>query len=182
MQRIVIEFIYMENIYELIKQRRSVRNFKPDPVDEAVLKRIVEAALWAPSAGNVQARMFYLVLNPHMKKAVASACFDQEHVEQAPAVIVACTDVETMRSFYGKRGTTLYGICDVSAAVENMLLAAWSEGVGSCWVGNFDEHKLQKALNIPKQYLPVAVVPLGYPSEVPPPPARKSFDESVIIL
>jgi len=63
-----------------------------------------------------------------------------------------------------------------------MLLAAWSEGVGSCWVGNFDEHKLQKALNIPKQYLPVAVVPLGYPAEVPPPPARKSFDESVIIL
>lgn len=178
----MIEFIYMENIYDLIKQRRSVRSFKPDSVDDAVLKRILEAALWAPSAGNTQARMFYLVKNPELKKAVASACFDQDHVELAPVIVVACTDVEAMRALYGKRGTTLYGICDVSAAVENLLLAAWSEGLGSCWVGNFNEQELQKALKIPKRFLPVAVVPLGYPAEVPPSPARKSFDESVVIL
>jgi len=103
-------------------------------------------------------------------------------VELAPVIVVACTDVEAMRALYGKRGTTLYGICDVSAAVENLLLAAWSEGLGSCWVGNFSEQELQKALKIPKRFLPVAVVPLGYPAEVPPSPARKSFDESVVIL
>jgi len=71
--------------------------------------------------------MFFLVKNPELKKAVASACFDQDHVELAPVIVVACTDVEAMRALYGKRGTTLYGICDVSAAVENLLLAAWSE-------------------------------------------------------
>jgi len=81
-----------------------------------------------------QARMFYLVKNPELKKAVASACFDQDHVELAPVIVVACTDVEAMRALYGKRGTTLYGICDVSAAVENLLLAAWSEGwVAAGW-------------------------------------------------
>ncbi|WP_040363516.1 nitroreductase family protein [Coprothermobacter platensis] len=172
----------MDDIYELIKQRRSIRNFKPDPIDESVIKRILEAGLWAPSAGNLQARTIFVVTKEQMKRDLSDACFGQDHVAQAPLVLVGCTDVESMRSYYGKRGTTLYGICDVSAAMENIILAAWQEGIGTCWVGNFDEEQVRHALRIDKRFLPVVVVAMGYPLEVPPAPARKCFDEGVIVL
>jgi nitroreductase len=179
---IVLKFLYMGDIYDLIKQRRSVRNFKQDPIGDDVLQRVLETALWAPSAGNLQARMFYVVKDSDLKNKLSEACYGQDHVAQAPVVIVGCTDLESMRSYYGKRGTTLYGICDVSTAIENLMLAAWAEGIGSCWVGNFDEEKVRSVLKVPKQFMPVVVVPLGYPADIPPAPARKSFEEGIVIL
>jgi nitroreductase len=96
-------------------------------------------------------------------------------------VIVGCVDENKIKR-YGERGKNLYGICDVSASIQNLMLVATQKGLGTCWVGGFEENKIKEILNLPAHLRPIVIVPVGYPAENPKPPKRISKDEAVEII
>ncbi len=151
-------------IEDCIEGRTSIRSFKNDPIDDSVVSEALRMANLAPSAGNLQARDFIVVRDITTKKALAEAAYDQDFIRTAPVVIVFCANLERIKH-YQERGATLYCLQDVAAAVENLLLYLFSKGIGSVWVGAFDERKTGIALALPRHSRPIAMVPIGYPNE-----------------
>jgi nitroreductase len=150
--------------YEAILTRRSVRRFEDRPLSREQLERLLEAARWAPSAGNLQPWIFVVATSEDTRAALAAAAFGQRFVAEAPAVIgVAASPPE--RSPYGRRGRELYCLQDTAAAVQNVLLAAHDMGLGACWVGAFDDAAVSGALELRGDERPVALVAVGYPAE-----------------
>jgi nitroreductase len=152
---------------EAIKGRRSIRAFKKQDVPEEIVEKLIDAASWAPSAGNIQPWEFVIVRKPAVKKRLAQAALNQEFVEEAPVVIVVCADEERSSMGYSFRGRTLYCIQDTAAATQNILLTAYSLGLGACWIGAFNEDEAKKAVNAPEGIRPVAIIPVGYANEAP---------------
>ena len=152
------------DIETCIEGRTSIRSFKPDPVDDGIIDEAMRLANLAPSAGNLQARDFVIVRDIATKKALASAAFRQEFIRTASVVIVGCANLERIKH-YQERGRTLYCIQDVSTAIENIMLFLQSKGIGTVWVGAFDEKLASTALSLPTHARPIAIVPLGYPAE-----------------
>lgn len=175
-----------KDLIDAIEERRSVRAFKPDPIPEPTLSRIIGCALLAPSAGNIQPWQFWVVKRPEVKAALARAAYDQEFVSDAPVVIVVAAEPRRSAARYGNRGAELYCLQDTAAAVENILLTAVAFGLGACWVGAFSERAVSQALNLPDTLRPVAIVPIGYPKEEGK-PARGSrpqrpWEETVVVI
>jgi len=167
------------NIFEAIKTRRSIRRFKEVEIPEEDLKKILEAAIWAPSAGNLQPWEFIVVKDKKIKERLAEAALGQMWMTTAPVIVVVCANLERSASRYGERGRNLYAIQDTAAAIENMLLAAHALGYGACWVGAFDEEEVRRILNIPHGIRPVALIPMGRPAEEPSVPYRRSLKDIV---
>jgi len=159
-------------VLEAILKRRSIRKFKKEKIPEETIEKLKDALIWAPSAGNLQARKFYFVFNEQIKQKLKRAALNQDFIEKAPLVIVGCCDLEKI-SWYGERGKNLYTICDVAAAVENLMILATSEGLGTCWVGAFNEKEVAKILNLPQNERPIVIIPAGFPEEIPPSPERE---------
>jgi len=147
------------DIYEAIRNRRSVRSFQDKEIPEEVLERVLNAARVAPSANNVQPWKFILVRDAGLRREVAKHCWNQTFLSEAPVIIVAC-GLHTS-SKVGGYETSVY--VDVAIAVDHLTLAARAEGLGTCWIGAFDNNKLKKLLNIPRNVNVVVVIPLGYP-------------------
>jgi len=166
------------DILKIIKERRSIREFQAKPIPEEIIDKLIEALIWAPSAGNLQARKFYFVFNQEIKEKLVEAAFGQDFISDAPLVIVGFTD-EKISLRYNGRGKNLYSICDVSASIQNMMLMAEEEGLATCWVGAFDENEVAKILNLSKDLRPIVIVPVGYPDEKPLAPPRVSKEEAV---
>jgi nitroreductase len=164
---------------ECIKSRASIRSFKPDKIPEDVVDDILDAAIHSPSSGNVQDWEFVVVTKQETKSRLAEAAWGQAFVSTAPVVIVVCSNLRTAADAYGERGTSLYSIQNTASAVQNMMLAAWDKGIGSCWVGSFNEAKVREVLILPGHVRPMAIVPVGYPAAKPQKPGRKSLDEVV---
>ncbi|MBM4400911.1 MAG: nitroreductase family protein [Crenarchaeota archaeon] len=152
---------------EAIKGRRSVRAFKQQDMPEEAVEKLIDAARHAPSAGNIQPWEFVVVRNLEVKRKLAGAALNQAFVEEAPVVIVVCANEKRSSMGYGIRGKTLYCIQDTAAATQNMLLTAYSLGLGTCWIGAFSEDEAKRALNAPEGMRPVAIIPVGYPDETP---------------
>ena len=150
---------------EAINTRRSVRSYSREDVSEDTVTRLLEQANAAPSAGNVQARDFVVVRNKKTGEALADAAFGQSFVAEVPVVVVVCGNQIRSSKHYGQRGRTLYYIQDADAAVENLLLAIHNEGLGSCWVGAFDENAVSEILELPEGVRPLAIIPIGVPSK-----------------
>ena len=151
------------NVLEAIKGRRSIRKFKPAALARAQLEALLEAARWAPTAGNIQPWAFVVVTSPETKRALAAGAYNQRFVAEAPAVIgVVITPPADPR--YAERGTNLYAIQDTAAAVQNILLAAHAMGLGTCWVGAFDDAAVAQALELKPGERPVALIPVGEPA------------------
>lgn len=159
------------DVLDAIKERRSIRRFKGDPVEIEVLSEILEAGKWAPSAGNLQDRSIVIVKSLKTKKKLAMAAA-QSFVAKAPVVLVVCAKRKVAGSKYGPRGARLYAIQDTAAMVQNMMLAAYSMDVGSCWVGAFNEDYVRRIIRIPKGTRPVAMVLLGYYEKTPKAPEK----------
>jgi nitroreductase len=121
------------DVEEAIRKRRSIRRFKDKELPEGMVEKLIELANMAPSAGNLQARDFIVVRDQKTKDALAEAALDQEFISQAPVNIVVCANMERI-GHYGHRGRTLYTLQDVAAAVQNILLAAISESLGTVWM------------------------------------------------
>jgi len=163
------------DVFEAIKGRRSTRAFMEQDVPQEIVEKLIDAARWAPSAGNVQPWEFIIVRNPEIKRKLAVAALNQTFIEEAPVVVVVCADQQRSAKAYGSRGSTLYCIQDTAAATQNLLLAAHALGLGACWVGAFRENQASEALNLPSHVRPVAIIPIGHPAEKPQPRPRRSL-------
>ncbi|MBI3592237.1 MAG: nitroreductase family protein [Nitrospirae bacterium] len=168
----------MDKVLETIKERRSIRDFKEQDIPAEIIKKLTEAVIWAPSAGNLQSRKFYFVTDAKLKKAIAAAALNQNFIAEAPLVIVGCAD-SRIANRYGDRGVNLYMIQDVACSIMNMMLTVWENGLGSVWVGAFRESDVFEILDLPNYLRPVAIVPVGYPSRIPSAPKRVSVKEAV---
>lgn len=166
------------NISEAVKKRRSIRSFQKKEIPDDVIDKLIEALIWAPSAGNLQARKFYFVKDNALKQKLAEAALDQTFIAQVPLVIVGCSD-NSIAAGYGERGVQLYSIQDVSCSIMQMMLVALENDLGTAWVGAFHEKEAAKILNLPSNLRPIAIVPVGYPSENPPAPQRVSKENAV---
>jgi nitroreductase len=165
-------------VREAIMRRRSVRHFVPDrPLSEGELGELLRAATWAPSAGNAQPWRFIVVRDRALREALALAAGGQGFVSQAPVVIVVCADLARARQAYGERGVSLYCLQDTAAAIQNIHLTAVSLGLGTCWVGAFDEGAVAKLLGLPRDLRPVALIPVGYPARATQPRPRRPLTE-----
>jgi len=167
------------DVLEAIKGRRSIRAFKSKAVSTEIVEKLIDAARWAPSAGNIQPWEFIIVRNPEIKRNLAKAALNQSFIEEAPVVIVVCADEIRSSQGYGVRGKTLYCIQDTAAATQNIHLAAYSLGLGTCWVGAFNEEEARKILEIPQGVRPVAIIPVGYPAEKPPARNRRPLNQII---
>jgi len=151
----------------LLDRRRMVRRFTPDPVDDAVVQRLLATGTRAPSAGNTQPWAFVVVREAERRAALARAALGQMFVAEAPVVIVPCADPSRARERYGERAER-YAVIDTSFASLLILLAVVEEGLGACFVGAFDDAEVKRLLALPAGVQPLAVVPVGRPAETPP--------------
>jgi nitroreductase len=166
------------SILDTIKNRRSIRDFKDQEIPDEAISALIEAIRWAPSAGNIQSRKFYFVFDQNTKKKLAKAALNQNFISEAPLAVVACLD-RRIAVRYGDRGVNLYSIQDVAASVMNMMLTAHELGLGSVWVGAFNEFEVFEHLNLPDNLRPIAIIPIGYPAKIPKPTPRVSTNEIV---
>ena len=166
-------------LFEAIKKRRSIRAYTQEDVSEDEVEKLIDAARWAPSAGNIQPWEFLIVKDARIKQKLAEAALDQTFIEEVPVVVVVCVDEARSSWGYGSRGVTLYCLQDTAAAIQNILLVAHALGLGTCWVGAFREELVKAVLNSPKNIRPVAIISVGHAAEKPRDPARRSLREIV---
>jgi nitroreductase len=151
------------DFYEVIRKRKSVRKYKTDPIPDDVLNRILDAGRIAPSAKNIQPWHFVVIREPEMKKKVAEACRNQFFIADAGAIICGCA---LEKIAWGRMGNYMAAWPhDLSIALDHMILAATNEGLGTCWIGAFDEAMVKDVLGIPDGVRVVALTPVGYPAE-----------------
>ena len=151
------------DFYKVIRTRRSIRSYKPDPLPEESLNRVLEAVRIAPSGSNRQPWKFITVEDEELKERLAAACGNQGFIAEAPVVVVACGyDIHYNRGGYMG---DMSMIMDVSIAFTHLILAARAEGLGTCWIGSFDNDEIKRMLDIPEDFNVVAVTPLGYPRD-----------------
>jgi nitroreductase len=164
------------DVYTAIATRKSVRGYQDKDVPEEVMTRLLEAARLAPSASNRQEWRFVVVRDPETRKQLKAAARGQRFVGEAPVVLACCaeTDGHVMPC-----GHQCYPI-DVAIAVDHITLCAAAEGLGTCWIGAFDEGQVRDILSIPSQIRVVALLPVGY-SHDPAPVEKKRlpFEEIV---
>ena len=166
------------NIYDIMKQRRSIRSYKPDPVEEEKLTRILEAARHAPSAANRQPICFVVIKDEKTKQQLKKA-YDEKWFYTAPVIICACSIPEKA----WKRGDGKnYADIDAAIAMDHLILAATEEGLATCWVAAFKVTTIKFILNLPPGMEPVAITPVGYLLDVPEPTYRKPLEEMVKII
>jgi len=165
--------------FEAIYGRRSIRAFSTKDVTKTQLTKILDAGRQAPSAGNLQPWELVVVRDSRRKMALAEAAYGQYFIAEAPVVIVVCVHPARSAGRYGHRGTNLYCIQDTAAFIQNMLLASYALGLGSCWVGAFSEARAAEVIEAPSSIRPVAMIPMGFPAESPSAPLRRSLEEIV---
>ncbi|MFH1971371.1 MAG: nitroreductase family protein [Patescibacteria group bacterium] len=165
------------NIFDLIKNRRSIRKFSQTKrVTEAQIDKLLEVARWAPSAGNFQSYFLFAIRNQELKEKLTKATLNQKHVSDASVVFVACADKKRI-SLYGERGRNLYCIQDATIALYNIWLALTEMGLAAVWVGAINESKVSKTLKLPFYLRPIALLPIGYPLESPKPTRRRNLNK-----
>jgi nitroreductase len=148
------------DIYEAVKTRTSVRAFKAKEVPPECVTRLLEAARLAPSASNRQEWRFIVVRDAGKRKELAAAARGQKFVGAAPVVLVCCAETDNHKMACGQ---LCYPI-DVAIAVDHLTLCAVAEGLGTCWIGAFDENEVKNILSIPRRIRVVALLPIGYPA------------------
>ena len=167
------------DLIEALVTRRSVRDFKADPIPDELLWKILDLANAAPSAGNLQARDFIVVRDSVVKKKLAKAAFNQGFIGEAPIAVVVCGNQERSSAGYGSRGTNFYSIQDADAAIMHILLSAHALHLGSCWIGAFDDDEVSAILELPEYIKPIAIIPLGHPIKEPQPTSRVNIEKLV---
>jgi len=150
-------------VFEAIRKRHSIRAYMPDAVPQDKLRKILEAARLAPSAGNIQPWHFITVTDQQKREKLAKGRY-AKFLSEAPITIVGCGNKKTSPNWYA---------VDTAIAMQNIVLAAVGEGLGTCWIGSFNEQKVKEFLKIPAQFSVIALLAVGYP--------RKKLDLTVKI-
>jgi nitroreductase len=181
------------DVFEAIKNRRSIRHYKPDAVDDKTVQTVLEAAHWAPSWANNQCWRFIIIRDANIKSQVADTLtkikIDNEMIEnaaamsikQAPLLVVICA--EKGQAGYNTDGTTTtdkgkyWFMFDVALAVENLTLAAQACGLGTVIIGGFDSIEVEHLLGVPEGFAVVTMTPLGVPEQKGQISPRKKLNE-----
>jgi nitroreductase len=169
------------HVLKVISRRRSIRDFSEKEISAEYLNMILESARLAPSATNAQDWFFYVVKSREAREKIAASepFLANQFLRKAPVVVVGCernpglVGVATgvvMKAVGVRKGS--WGDVDVSIALEHMVLTAADLGIGSCWVGMFDEKRISRLLDMPDDHRIVALLALGYP-------IASSSDESI---
>ena len=172
-------------VMKAIKERRSIRKYKPDPVSDSDLIEVLEAARWAPSWANTQCREFIVVKNAETKRKLAETLPSGNPAlasfTEAPIVVVACAQLGKAGYYKGTAGTDKgdWYMFDVALAMQNLTLAAHSKGLGTVHVGFFDAKKVAKILETPKGIAVVEMIPLGHPAGEAKATTRKELHEFI---
>jgi len=172
--------------FEAIYSRRSVRQYRDTPVADEVLKKVLEAARWAPSWANTQCTHYVVVKDPETKVGLAN-CLSKgnpasEAIKHAPVVIVACAELGKSGYYKGVAATDKgeWFMFDVGIAMQNLALAACALGLGTVHVGLIpDSKKVDEVLGLPSGVVSVEMTPLGYPAGDSKAPPRKDMSELV---
>ena len=160
---------------ELMSKRYSVRAYKPDPVNEGTLEKVLEAARLAPTAANRQPIQF-VVLRTAGREEELKRIYQKEWLSQAPLVIVACAVYEGAWLRMDKKN---YSEVDATIAMDHLILAATDLGLGTCWIAAFNPEELRAALKLPEGVEPIALTPLGYAADQPKEKKRKALSDLV---
>ena len=143
------------DVYECIRSRVAVKNFTPVPVPERVVKKILRAGRWAPSQRNRQPWRFIVIRDHQTLSRLAALTRSGPYIAEAPLAIAIAIATEEARMPQFEAGRV----------IENMLLVAWGEGVGTSYVGGWDKERVKELLNIPEDLEFITVMPYGYPTE-----------------
>lgn len=165
------------DIFQTIRDRRSIRKYQERPVEQEKIEQVLDAARLAPSWKNMQCWRF-LVLEEQSRREALLAAFPDDNpgkkaIAQAPVVVVVCADPAES----GVENGIEYYIADTAIAFEHLCLAAQALGLGTCWMGWYNEGMIKVALGIPEQIRIVGITPLGYPDQEPKPRPRKELTE-----
>jgi len=145
------------SLVDVILSRRSVRSYEKKNVPEGVLNKILEAGRQAPSADNTQPWHFIVLTDYELKEKLSHGKWNT-FVKDSAFTIVGC-------GYVGDSYSREWSTVDTTIALQNMVIAAWSLGVGSCWVGDFEEEEVKKLLSIPDEWKVIALITFGYPTE-----------------
>ncbi|MHA1469265.1 MAG: nitroreductase family protein [Candidatus Asgardarchaeia archaeon] len=157
----------MSELLDVIYNRRSIRKYKPDPIPDEIIEKILNAARLAPSAHNIQPWHFIVVTDKKLREVLSRWRWSR-FLKDSPVVIVGCGDYKLSPKLW---------IVDVSIALQNLVIAATALGLGTCWVCDFEEDKVKELLDIPENYRVVALIAVGYPDEKPEIPKKKELAE-----
>ncbi len=147
----------------MIREYHQKRQQNPDQI----IVKLIKNAHRAPSAGHTQVQEFIIVKDDSTKKKLRKAALNQEYVEQAPLLIVVCSNTSRSVGRYGIRGREFYSIIDGAFASMLLLLSAVNEGISACFVGAFEDNKVSEILELPKDVRPIGIICIGYPAEEP---------------
>jgi len=170
----------MWDFFETVRHRHSVRKYHTDmPVEDTKLHAILEMACAAPSAGDLQAYQVIVVREQALRDGLRKVANDQAFISEAPVCMVFCSDGERSAQQFGKRGASLYAVQDATIAAAYAQLAIVAAGMGSTWVGYFDETAVRELLDLDAGVIPVAMLSVGYPAELPEATPRRRMDDVV---
>lgn len=150
------------NFFSLVTKRHSVREYSSADVSRDMIDKILSATKTAPSAGGLKAYDVKVVTDSEQREALGKLSPRSEFVAQAPVVFVFCARVDISEQKYGKRGRKLYSVQDATIACSYAQLAATELGLGSCWVGAFDENKVRELFQLKDDSVPIILLPVGY--------------------
>lgn len=159
----------------LIKDRYSVRAYKPDPVPEEVLNEVLEAARLAPTAANRQPIQI-IVIRTTGREAELKRVYNRDWFVTAPLVVCVCA---LPNQAWTRSDGVNYAVVDAAIAMDHLILAATDAGLGTCWVAAFDPAAAREVLGLPDDVEPVAFTPLGAPASQPRPKNRKPLSDLV---
>jgi nitroreductase len=167
------------DFYDVVRSRRSIRGYKDASIPDEVIERISEAVNLAPSACNMQPWQFRIIFNEELRTKIC-ANYSQPWLKEAPAIVVALGDSENCWK-RPQEGTPIVDI-DLAIAMEHLVLAAASEGLGTCWICAYDRAKMDKTLDIKPPWSVLAISPLGYPAVPARDIERKDVSETVVVV
>lgn len=163
---------------DLVKARYSVREYAQKEIEQSKLDYLMECVRLAPSAVNYQPWKFAIVTDAERLAALKTA-YPREWIQTAPCIIVACAD--HTQSWHRKADNKDHADIDLSIAIEHLCLAATEQGLGTCWVCNFDVSVCRDVMQLPEQLEPIALIPVGYPAgQAVPEKKRKSLEDIIL--
>ncbi len=166
---------------KVLEKRQTIRRFKNKNIPEETIREILELANLAPSAGNLQAFKIIIIKNDEIKKRIPEFTFSsQDFIAEAPVVFIIFADLGVSAARFNERGRDLYAIQDATIFASYLQLAAASKKLTTVWVGSFDEKKVQKFFQTPKNLKPVVIMPCGYPKIEAPKTKRKKMEELIL--
>ncbi len=152
--------------------RRSIRKYKDKDVPLSLVGEIIDLARFTPSSGNLQNWKVVIVTDQGKRQEIADACLQQDWMVEAPVFLVICNDYKDVNKHYGKLGK-MFSIQNCASFSFAITLCATEYGLGSCWVGAFDNEAIHRILNIPEEMDPEVIITLGYSDETKQPSIRE---------